>query len=110
MNIDVYCDESYPDLFSSQNPKAEYLLIGSLWIRSAERERFKTEIHRLRDRHHIGGEFKWSKVSPSRQQFYINLLDWFFKQGENMRFRSIAVDHGQLNLDYFHEGDHELGS
>lgn len=109
MNIDVYCDESYPDLFSSRKPSAEYLLIGSLWIKSGDRERFKAEIHHLRDRHRIGGEFKWSKVTPSRQQFYIELLKWFFNQGDNMRFRCIAVDHRQVNLDYFHEGDHELG-
>jgi len=109
MHIDVYCDESYPDLFSSQNPKAEYLLIGSLWLKSENRDRFKTGIHLLRDKYHIGGEFKWNKVTPSRQQFYTSLVEWFFNKGEELRFRCIAVDHRQVNLDLFHEGDHELG-
>ena len=49
MDIDVYCDEAYPDLFSSKNPQAKYLIIGSLWLRTKDRETFKEKIHNLRD-------------------------------------------------------------
>ncbi|MFA5904996.1 MAG: DUF3800 domain-containing protein [Desulfobacula sp.] len=109
MNIDVYCDEAYPDLFSSSHPQARYLVIGSIWINNNDRNRFKEDIHNLRDRHKIGGEFKWTKVSPSRVVFYKELLTWFHNQGENLRFRCIAIDQQQVNLIHFHQSDQELG-
>ena len=34
MEIEAYCDEAYPDLFSSSAPQAKYLVIGSLWLKS----------------------------------------------------------------------------
>ena len=109
MNIDVYCDETYPDLFSSNHPQARYLLIGSLWLKSADRERFKVSIHELRNKYKIGGEFKWTKISPSKVDFYKALLNWYYEQGEDLRFRCIAVDHKQVDLIRFHESNQELG-
>ncbi|MFZ3046781.1 MAG: DUF3800 domain-containing protein [Desulfatirhabdiaceae bacterium] len=109
MKIEAYCDEAYPDLFSSENPQARYLLIGGLWLRSDDREQYKADIHKLRDFHKIGGEFKWTKISPSKINFYKALLGWFCDQGENLRFRCIAIDHKQVDLIHFHQNDQELG-
>lgn len=109
MKIEIYCDEAHPDLFSSQNPQARYMVIGSLWLRAEDRSSYKNAIHKLRDQYKIGGEFKWSKVSPSRIEFYKALVDWFYEQGENLRFRCIAIDHKQVDLVRFHENDQELG-
>lgn len=109
MKIEVYCDEAYPDLFSSQNPKARYMIIGSLWLRSEDRTLYKDTVHKLRDQYKIGGEFKWRKISPSRIEFYKALIRWFYEQGENLRFRCIAIDSSQVNLVRFHENDQELG-
>lgn len=109
MKFDVYCDESQPDLLGSQHPQGKFMVIGGLWLPTSEREAFKTEIHELRDRHWIGGEFKWQKVSPSRETFYRQLVEWFQGKGDQLRFRCIAVDHGQVDLKLYHEDDQELG-
>ncbi len=109
MKFDVYCDESRPDLLSSANPPASFMVIGSIWLKRADRERFKSAIHELRDKHKIGGEFKWQKVSPARIDFYLSLVDWFFAQGENLRFRCIAVARKKVNLLQYHDNDQELG-
>jgi len=109
MNIDVYCDETYPDLFSSQKPQANYLVIGSLWLQSQDRDIYKKAIHSLRDRYRVGGEFKWTKLSPSKAGFYKALTTWFHEQGENLRFRCITIDHREVSLIQFHQNDQELG-
>jgi hypothetical protein len=109
MNIEVYCDEAYPDLLSSQSRQAKYMFIGSLWLRTEFREKFKADIHRLRDKHKIGGEFKWNKVSPSRLDFYKELLAWFVEQRDDLRFRCIAIDSTQVDLLKYHQNDQELG-
>ncbi|MCE5336702.1 MAG: DUF3800 domain-containing protein, partial [Desulfobacteraceae bacterium] len=64
---------------------------------------------KLRKHHKIGGEFKWTKLSPSKAEFYKALLSWFYEQGENLRFRCIAIDHQQVDLIRFHKSDQELG-
>lgn len=109
MNFEVYCDESRPDLLSSAHPKARYMVIGSLWLKAEDRNTFKEGIHDLRDKHNVGGEFKWQKVSPSRRNFYKDLIDWFIRKGESLRFRCIAVEHEKVNLLRYHESDQELG-
>jgi len=109
MKFDVYCDESRPDLFSSHHPPAQYLVIGSLWAHREDRATLKAAIHQLRNRHKIGGEFKWQKVSPSRLAFYQDLIALFFREGDRLRFRCIVVDHTQVDLLKYHNNDQELG-
>ncbi len=109
MRFEVYCDESRPDLLCSRRPTARYMVIGGLWLPAEERVRMKNDIHALRDKHHIGGEFKWQKVSPSKLEFYRDLADWFAAMGDNLRFRCIAVEHDKLDLLRFHNDDQELG-
>lgn len=109
MDFDIYCDECFPDLFCSEKPQARYALIGSLWLPTAKRSEFKAAIHGLRDRYKVGGEIKSRKVSPSRIEFYKALCDWFFDQGDDLRFRVITIESQKLNLLHFHGGDAELG-
>lgn len=109
MQFEVYCDESHPDLLGSKNPTADFMVIGSLWLDATSRASFKEAIHGLRNKHKMGGEFKWRQVSPSRQAFYIELIDWFFAQDDQLRFRCIAVERRKVNLFRYHDSDQELG-
>jgi hypothetical protein len=74
-----------------------------------DRELFKTNIHTLREKHKIGPEFKWEKVSYSRLEFYQDLISWFWAQGDRLRFRCIVVDKKKVNLVHYHQNDQELG-
>ena len=51
MNMEIYCDNAFPDLFTSNNPKANYLMIGSLWLPVDLREEVKDLIKAVRKRH-----------------------------------------------------------
>ena len=62
MEFEVYCDEANPDLFTSAKPKAQYLMIGSLWLPADLRDEIKTKIKALREKHSAWGEIKWTKV------------------------------------------------
>lgn len=108
MKFEVYCDEALPDLFTSQRPRSLYLMIGSLWLPADLREDAKAKIAALRARHDVWGEMKWTKISPSKQAFYEELIDVFMAYGMDMRFRCIAVDRTQVNL-ALHQNDGELG-
>jgi len=109
MKFEAYCDESNPEVLGSENAAKKHLLIGSVWLRTEDRSKFKDDIYQLRQKHRIGGEFKWNRISKSRQQFYFELVSFFFEQGDRLRFRCIAVDRDKVNLTRFHESDQELG-
>ncbi len=109
MNFEIYCDESSPDLFASQKRTCKYLTIGGIWFPHEKREEFKTAIHALRDRHRIGPEFKWNKVSPSKLDFYRDLLQWFIEEKDFIRFRCILVEADKVQLLKYHCSDQELG-
>ena len=108
MKFEIYCDEAHPDVLTSNHPRARHLMIGSLWLPADLRAEVKSRIDALRERHKAWGEIKWSKVSPNRQGFYLELIDLFIGYGANFRFRCIAVDRAQFNL-ALHQNDGELG-
>ena len=41
-------------------------------------------------------EFKWTKVSPSRLDFFLDLVDYFFAE-QKIRFRAVIIDKDQLD-------------
>lgn len=109
MKFEVYCDETQPDLFTSKKPRAQYLMIGALWLPASLREDAKAKVAALRERHGIHGEMKWGKISPAAQGFYEEIIDLFFSYANDLRFRCIAVDHAKIDMAKFHDGDGELG-
>ena len=108
MKFEVYCDEAYPDLFTSKKANAHYLMIGSLWLPSELRLELKEKIKEIRAKHNAWGEIKWSKISASKLPFYLELIDIFACYGTDMRFRCIAVERENFDLQ-FHNQDGELG-
>ncbi len=108
MDFEVYCDENHPELFTSQKPTAQFLMIGSLWLPTSLRDEIKQRIWCLRKKHATWGEIKWRKINSSRLGFYRELVDLFESYGEQLRFRCIAVDHGDFDSRW-HQNDDELG-
>ncbi len=95
-------------LFGTGSPGEHYVLIGSLWIRAENRKAYKDYIKQLRREHKMGGEFKWKRVSPSRLDFFLDLVRFFFEQQEEMRFRVIVLRADEMDAVRFHESDNEL--
>ncbi len=107
MDFEIYCDESRQELFRTERATAgRYVLIGGLWIEASKRPRFKGLIKQFRDQYHVWGEFKWNRVSPSRLDFYLDLVRLFFR--EEMRFRCILLARDEMDALRFHHADEEL--
>lgn len=108
VEIEVYCDESYPDVLGSKSlNKVKYLMIGSLWIDKQIREKLKEDIKSLKNKHNAFGELKWRKVSPSKLDFYKELIDLFILYEHYARFSCIAVEKSKIDLSY-HNNSNEL--
>ena len=110
MEFDVYCDESNPDVFTSHSEKkASFLMIGGLWLPTERRTEIKRQIRVIREKYKFQSEIKWQKVHYRYESFYEALIKLFLDQGEQLRFRCIAVEGKKVNLIRFHNNDHELG-
>jgi hypothetical protein len=108
MDFTIFCDETLPDLFTTKKQYNKKLMIGSLWIETELKEDTKEQIKLLRKKHNCWGEIKWTKVSLSKEAFYLELIDLFFSYGLQMRFRAICIDPKEINW-ALHNNDKELG-
>ena len=106
--IEVYCDESRPVTIFGDESVDQYMVIGGIWFPSSERKKIKNKIKYLKKTYNVHGEFKWNKVSPSKIEFYKELIDYFF-QNKHIRFRCIVVDSSAVDLEKYHQSDGELG-
>lgn len=105
MDFEVYCDESRQQLFTGAERQG-FVVLGSVWLEASHRAHLKARLRGLRERHDVRGEFKWQKVSPSRLEFYTDLVELFF--GENVRFRAIVLAAEEMDAVRFHQADSEL--
>ncbi len=106
MEFEIYCDESRQDLFKSPVPRNNFVLIGGIWIKAEDRRAFKQALKEIRDKYNVHSEFKWNKVSPSKIDFYVDLINFYFDN--EIRFRTIVLHASELDTVKFHEADKEL--
>lgn len=93
MEIEIYCDESNQQLLSSAKPKLHrFFLIGGLWLPATKRSVFKEGIAEIKHDENCFGEAKWNTVCPSKLPFYVRLVDFFFEQGLDLRFRCVVKE------------------
>jgi hypothetical protein len=103
MEYNVYCDESC----HLERDGHKVMVLGAVWCPSdLSRHIFRRfrEIKR-RATGKEAFEVKWSKVSPAKTQFYLDLIDYFFDD-DNLHFRALVVsdktmlDHTRFSQDH----------
>lgn len=107
MEVEIYCDESRPELLVRQPLESTFMVIGALKIAAAAREKIKQEIKILANSHDCHGEVKWGRISRAKQDFYKDLIQVFISE-DLMKFRCIVVDASKVNMRLYHDDDPEL--
>jgi hypothetical protein len=84
----VYCDESC-HLERDHQPA---MVLGAVWCPTDKVQEISVRVKELKTRHGLssGLEIKWTKVSPAQQQFYLDVLDYFFDD-DDLHFRGLIV-------------------
>lgn len=96
--INIYCDESC----HLEHDHIPVMLLGAIWAPKEQVKRLAIGLRDIKVRHHAEGELKWSKVSKSRQHFFLEVVEWFFAEAP-LHFRALIVpnksvlDHGRFN-------------
>lgn len=100
----VYCDESC----HLENDHQTVMVLGAIWCEMEKTREITKDIREIKIRHGLSSTFeiKWTKVSPAKQTFYIELLDYFFDNND-LHFRALIVpDKSKLQHELYGQ-DHD---
>lgn len=84
----VYCDE----FCHLEHDGHRAMIIGAIWSPDSKKAEVTQRINDIRARHKMPRdfEFKWTKISPSKLQMYMDLVDYFF-DNDDLNFRCVIV-------------------
>lgn len=90
----VYCDESC----HLENDRQQVMVLGAVWCPLQRRHEIAKRLKEIKESNGLSGNFeiKWTKVSPAKERFYLEVLDYFFEE-DDLHFRALVVpDKGKL--------------
>ena len=92
--INVYCDESC----HLPNDGKNAMVLGAVWCPRERIYAINREIRSLKLAHGLTAnyEYKWTKVSSGRQEFYLALVNYFFDTVD-LNFRGYVANKANLN-------------
>lgn len=86
--FNIYCDESC----HLESDQQQIMVLGAVWCPLERVRETAVRIREIKAQHGLSPRFeiKWTKVSPARLQFYLNLMDYFFDD-DDLHFRALIV-------------------
>src|SRR3989338_2204139 len=104
--FNVYCDESC----HLENDREKVMTLGALWCPVEKASEMFSKIRAIKVQHGLSKifEVKWTKVSPAKIAFYIDLLRLFFDE-QDLHFRAVVIK-GKYSLEHdkFEGQDHNV--
>ncbi len=91
----IYCDESC----HLENDRQTVMVLGAVWCPLDKKDKIFKRIKEIKQKHGFNSNFeiKWTKVSPAKEQFYLDIVDYFFDD-DDLHFRALIVpDKNKLN-------------
>ena len=86
--INIYCDESC----HLENDQQKVMVLGAVWCKFEKKDEIFERIREIKVKHQLKPDFevKWTKVSKSKVEFYLELIDYFFDD-DDLHFRALVV-------------------
>lgn len=103
--FNIYCDESC----HLERDGQRAMVLGAVWCPAEKAREINQRVREIKKKHGLAPNFesKWTKVSPSKQAFYMELLDYFFDD-DDLHLRALIVpDKSLINHAIVEGQDHE---
>lgn len=112
--INIYCDESC----HLENDHQTVMVLGAVACPLDRVENATRKAKELRERHHLSRhlEIKWGKVSRSKLDFFMDVINFFF-DNHDLSFRGLVIkdktrlahkDHSQTHDDFYYKMYYQL--
>ena len=95
----IYCDESC----HLEHDRQKAMVLGGIWCPYDKRKKIAREIRAIKVQHNLNPkyEIKWNKISKSKLDFFLELVDYFFNNPD-LHFRVLVIpDKSQLKHEDF---------
>lgn len=102
--FNIYCDESC----HLENDKQKVMILGAVSCPTELSRRIAINLKAIKKKHDLSPTFeiKWTKVSPAKIDFYMDILSYFFEETD-LYFRALIIpDKTMLCHDVFKQ-DHD---
>lgn len=103
--INVYCDESC----HLEHDDSSIMVLGSVWCTLSKTREIAERLREIKSKHKLKPTFelKWVKVSPSKAEYFQEVLDYFLDD-DDLHFRAIVADKTKLDHSKFPGQDHDV--
>ena len=104
MEYNIYCDESC----HLPNDGMPFMGLGAVWCAKDKAREIAVKIREVKIKHGLPPffEIKWNKVSPAKLDFYLDVVEYFFRE-EYLHFRAWTADKRILKHAEFHQSHDE---
>ena len=97
--INIYCDESC----HLENDRIPVMVLGAVWCRADRAREISIRLRELKQKHQVLStedlrqprlrqfEVKWTKISKSKKDLYLDWIDYFFDD-DDLHFRGVLID------------------
>lgn len=103
MEYNIYCDESC----HLENDRQRSMVLGAIVCPKEKTQTAYKQIRSLKTLHKLGTAFeiKWTKISPAKEKFYRDVIEYFFDE-DFLSFRALVIpdksllDHSKFGQDH----------
>ena len=101
--INIYCDESR----HLENDGHDAMVLGATWCPADKAREIAVRLREIKQRHGLSPELelKWTKVSPSKLAYYLDVVDYYFDD-DDLHSRALVADKRGLHHEDFSQ-DHD---
>lgn len=102
--INIYCDESCHLEHDHQNA----MVLGAIWCLQDKTRIVFENIRKIKGRYKLSSNFeiKWTKVSPGKVDFYLNIINYFF-DNDDLHFRALIIPDKSIINHELHDQTHD---
>lgn len=93
-----YCDESC----HLEHDRQPTMVLGALILPHDKITEVNRRVKEIKEKHGLSRflEMKWTKISPSQKDFFLDVIDLFFDD-DDLKFRAVICDKQHLNHERF---------
>ena len=98
--FNIYCDESC----HLKNDQQRVMVLGAVWCMQDKTRATAVHLREIKSKHGLPSDFevKWTKVSPGKIDFYMDILNYFLDD-DNLYFRAWVAYKASLQHVYFNQ-------
>lgn len=106
--INIYCDEScHLEISDKNKDKQKSMVLGGIICPEESKKAIINDIRKIKVAYGLSkyGEFKWTKVSNNKIEFYVEIIKYFFRNNQ-LGFRALVFKNkSEFYYNYYSHND-----